>query len=314
MTRTPGGDPSGNAAQWTRPHLVSLVTTTAFKVSEYRCPGLHDEEPAEQAPCPEIVLPRVGSYLRRDSAGEVLLNRTTLAFFEAGRAYTIRHFRRSPDVSTVIAITDTASLHEALGVRLPPGRAFARSAIRMPPDVMLAHRALLREVRIGSEGSLAAEEIAAGIILRSLSLNIDDRAELARRRQEPRSQRDAFAYADGVMQYLARAYTGRVTLEQVAKAVGLSPFHLCRVFQFATKDTIRQHLMSLRLEAAAVELLETRKSITEIALAAGFSSHSHFTALFTRTFGLPPSRARTAGGVRNLAFARSGHLRQTCDE
>lgn len=299
------------AVHWTRPHMVSLVTTSAFKVAEFRCPAHGDCDVAEHAPFPEIVLPRVGSYLRSDAAGEVLLNRSTLAFFEADMPYTIRHFRKAPDISTVISITDTASLHEALGIALPAGRAFARSAIRMPPDVMLSHRSMLREIRAGGEGSLAADEIAAGIILRSFSLNVADRRELTRRRQEPGMQRDAYAYADAVMRFLARAYAGRITLEQVAKAVGLSPFHLCRVFQSAARDTIRQHLLSLRLEAAAVELLETRKSITEIALSVGFSSHSHMTALFTRTFGLPPSRLRDPRSARlpervRMAVRRAG--------
>jgi AraC-like DNA-binding protein len=305
----PAPAPHESALLWTRPHMVSLAATSAFKVAEYRCPAHDDGGPVERASFPEIVLPRVGSYLRCDEMDEVLLNRSTLAFFEADMPYTIRHFRKAPDISTVISITDTASLHEALGIRLPMGRAFARSAVRMPPDIMLSHRSLLREVRAGGKGSLAADEIAAGIILRSISLNVADRRELARRRHEPRAQRDAYAYADAVMQFLATAYPGRVTLEQVAKAVGLSAFHLCRVFQSATRDTIRQHLLSLRLEAAAVELLETRKSITEVALSVGFSSHSHMTAMFTRTFGMPPSQLRDARGVRLPGLAGTARRR-----
>jgi AraC-like DNA-binding protein len=281
-------------AAWQHAHIVSLMATSAFTVAEFRCPGTPETTAVESAPYPEIVLPRIGSYLRIDATGEVLLERTTLAFFEANLPYTIRHFRASRDLSTVISITDTASLHAALGVRLPSSRAFARSAIRMPSDIVLAHRRMLSELAQGADGRLAAEEIAAGIILRSLALNLDDQQELAR----PKAQvgaRDSYAVAEAVIAFLSSAFTGRVTLEQVSQAVKLSPFHLCRVFQAATGNTIHQHLLHLRLEAAAAELLETKKSITEIAHAVGFSSHSHLTALFTRTFGVPPSAVRKGG-------------------
>jgi AraC family transcriptional regulator len=286
-------DTSEPGSDWADAHMVSLVSTKVFKVAEFRCPGAPEVTEVEAAPFPEIVLPRIGSYLRSDAAGEVLLNKTTLAFFEAGQPYTIRHFRKTPDLTTVIAITDAQSLHAALGVQLPEGRTFSRSAIRMPPEIVLAHKHLLRQIRAGADGLFAAEEIGAEIILRSLALNLEDQQELARRRP-PSSVSDPFALAEAVVAYVANAFAGRVTLEQVASAVGLSPFHLCRVFQTATGGTIHQHLLSVRLEAAAAQLLETNKSITEIAHDVGFSSHSHLTALFTRTFGAPPSRVRAS--------------------
>lgn len=282
------------SAGWQHAHVVSLITTSAFTVAEFRCPGTPETTGIESAPYPEIVLPRAGSYLRIDAAGEVLLDRTTLAFFEANRPYSIRHFRAARDLSTVISITDTVSLHAALGVHLPSGRAFARSAIRMPADIVLAHRQMLTELAQGADGALGAEEIAAGIILRSLALNLEDQQELTR----PKAQagaRDPYAIAEAVIAFLSSAFTGRVTLEQVSQALKLSPFHLCRVFQAATGNTIHQHLLHLRLEAAAAELLETDSGITEIAHAVGFSSHSHLTALFTRTFGVPPSAVRKGG-------------------
>ncbi len=271
--------------------MVSLLGTNAFKIAEFRCPGKPEITDVEAASFPEIVLPRLGSYLRSDAAGEVLLNKTTLAFFEANQPYTIRHFRPAPDLTTIIAITDTQSLHAALGVLLPAGRAFSRSAIRMPAEIVLAHRRLLRQIRAGVDGRFAAEEIAAQIIMRSLALSLGDEPDLTRPRP-PSMGGDQFATAEAVVSYVAKTFASRVTLEQVANAVGLSTFHLCRVFQAATGGSIHQHLLAVRLEAAVARLIDTEKSITEIAHDVGFSSHSHLTALFTRTFGVPPSRVR----------------------
>lgn len=277
---------------WDVGHTVDLLNTRGFKVAEFRCPAKVRVSDVEQTVYPEIVIPRVGSYLRSDDNGEVLLNRTTLGFFEANKPYQIRHFRAAPDITTVIAITDTTSLHSALGFQLPPGRTFARSAIRMPADIMLAHRAMFKELASGADGLLAAEEIATGIVLRSLSANISNQQELARPGNRSQGLSDQFAYAEAVIELLSTSFGSRVTLEQIANAIGLSTFHLCRVFQAATKHTIHQHLLSVRLEAAATELLNGRKSVTEIAHAVGFSSHSHLTAMFRKRFGVPPSHLR----------------------
>lgn len=291
--------PSDLTACWSRPHLAALLETGFFVVAEFRCPGAPEITDVEAAPFPEIVLPRIGSYLRSDELGEVLLSRGTLAFFEAGRPYTIRHFQPTPDLTTVISITDVKSLHEALGVQLPSGRSFARSAVRMPADIVLLHRRMLSALKSGVAGDLAAAEMAAEIIMRAVALNVDDRTELTR----PASKRcaaDPYAQAQAVMAFLAQNYAERITLEDIAREISLSPFHLCRVFQWASGGTIRQHLLFLRLEAAAALLLETRKSVTEIALGVGFSSHSHFTAAFTNRFGVSPSRARNGRSVRKI--------------
>jgi AraC-like DNA-binding protein len=48
-----------------------------------------------------------------------------------------------------------------------------------------------------------------------------------------------------------------------------------------------------RLRDALEMLLDTRESITRVALEHGFASHSHFTDAFRREFGVPPSRVRS---------------------
>jgi AraC-like DNA-binding protein len=166
---------------------------------------------------------------------------------------------------------------------------------------------MLRAIGLGVDGRLAAEEMATGIILRALELNLAQEQELVRPATEGRSARDPYAHAEAVIQFPTGAFPTRVTLQEVSNAVGLSPFHLCRVFHAATGCTVHRYLLALRLEHAAAELLDTRKSVTEIAHAAGFSSHSHLTALFTRTFGAPPRLLRSnilidrAGSARSIA-------------
>jgi AraC family transcriptional regulator len=50
-----------------------------------------------------------------------------------------------------------------------------------------------------------------------------------------------------------------------------------------------------RLRDALELLLDTRESISRIALTVGFTSHSHLTDAFRREFGVPPQVLRRGG-------------------
>jgi AraC-like DNA-binding protein len=91
--------------------------------------------------------------------------------------------------------------------------------------------------------------------------------------------------------FVAARATERLKLQQVADAVGCSLFHLCRVFRRVTGWTLHGYQTHLRLRLA-LERLRDGASLSDLAVRLGFASHSHFSAAFRRTFGLPPSRFR----------------------
>jgi AraC-like DNA-binding protein len=93
---------------------------------------------------------------------------------------------------------------------------------------------------------------------------------------------------------LARHPDAHVTLTELAAAVGLSPFHLCREFRAVTGTTISQYRTQLRLRAS-LERVAAGEDLTTVALSLGFVSHSHFTHTFKRSFGTTPSIFRTGG-------------------
>ncbi|TRW17540.1 helix-turn-helix domain-containing protein [Glacieibacterium frigidum] len=82
-----------------------------------------------------------------------------------------------------------------------------------------------------------------------------------------------------------------ISLDDIAGVAGLSPFHFSRVFKMATGETPYRFLGARRL-ARARALLAGAMPLAEIALACGFASQSHFTAAFTKAFGLSPGRYR----------------------
>lgn len=73
---------------------------------------------------------------------------------------------------------------------------------------------------------------------------------------------------------------------------GLSRFHFLRLFRAATGVSPHQHIIALRLRAAADRLRSTAEPVTLIALDVGFNDLSHFNLLFRRSFGVAPRQWR----------------------
>jgi AraC family transcriptional regulator len=78
-------------------------------------------------------------------------------------------------------------------------------------------------------------------------------------------------------------------LEDVARAACFSPFHFHRIFRVLMGETLASFVKRVRLERS-VYLLSHRKgaSLTEIALACGFSSSSDFSRSFRAHYGVAP--------------------------
>ena len=113
-------------------------------------------------------------------------------------------------------------------------------------------------------------------------------------------------YAAAVEELLARRFALRLTLPEVGRAVGCSPFHVSRMVKAATGLPIHRLLLRHRLRAALDRVLDSRESLSAIAYATGFSSHSHLTDSFRQEFGCSPSRLRrrtVAGSLGQRARA-----------
>ena len=77
-------------------------------------------------------------------------------------------------------------------------------------------------------------------------------------------------------------------LTEAARAAALSPSRLQHLFKDATGVPFRRYRLWMRM-GAAVRRLAAGGSMTDSAMAAGFSSSAHFSAAFRDMFGLQPS-------------------------
>jgi AraC-like DNA-binding protein len=106
--------------------------------------------------------------------------------------------------------------------------------------------------------------------------------------------------------YLAANLSGPMRLERIARAAGTTPAYLTSVFRRVEGRPLHKYLVQLRLARALVEL-PNASDLTALACELGFSSHSHFTAVFRRTFGCTPSVFRDSMRMRRgRRFAACG--------
>ncbi len=83
-----------------------------------------------------------------------------------------------------------------------------------------------------------------------------------------------------------------LTLDGVATAVGLSRYHLQRLFRAIYGDNLKAYIRKRRLTVAAHELANSNARIIEIALASGFESQEAFSRSFQALFGCNPGEYR----------------------
>ncbi|MBH0237906.1 helix-turn-helix domain-containing protein [Methylobrevis albus] len=96
-----------------------------------------------------------------------------------------------------------------------------------------------------------------------------------------------------------------LSLEDLAGAACLSPFHFSRLFQKTTGRPPHRYLMERRIAAARTFLAETRRPLAEVALDAGFGSQANFTRTFRKASGLTPGEYRALHARRMPDAARA---------
>lgn len=92
---------------------------------------------------------------------------------------------------------------------------------------------------------------------------------------------------------LEETFREELSISTLASEAGVHPVHLARAFRAHYRISPGSYVRRLRIRWAAETLRrEPARSITDIALEAGFYDHSHFARTFRAVIGLTPSRYR----------------------
>jgi AraC-like DNA-binding protein len=89
-------------------------------------------------------------------------------------------------------------------------------------------------------------------------------------------------------------YAEPVTVDDMARAAGLSRAHFSQEFRRAFGVTPHAYLLTRRLERAATLLRTTDRSVADICMTVGWQSVGSFTTSFSRMFGRTPTAYRAA--------------------
>jgi AraC-like DNA-binding protein len=99
---------------------------------------------------------------------------------------------------------------------------------------------------------------------------------------------------DRVLRFLAERFTEEVSLPQAARAVPLSVPAFSRFFKRRTGKTFVRYLTELRVGHASRLLIETDRTVSDIAFSSGFNNLSNFNRRFREVEGMSPRDYRKA--------------------
>ena len=94
------------------------------------------------------------------------------------------------------------------------------------------------------------------------------------------------------LNYIEQHYAERISVEQLAQLLCLSPDRLGHLFREGVGQAPLQYINEIRLRKA-MNLLKTEEhTVTEVAQAVGFFDYNHFGRLFRRRYGCTPNQVR----------------------
>lgn len=92
-----------------------------------------------------------------------------------------------------------------------------------------------------------------------------------------------------MQEFLEQSFRSRITVNDVARVGGYSPWHCRRIFQQYLGESLSKRLLRLRLEEGKRELRKGT-SVSKTATAVGFGSREGFTKAFTAAYGISPGQ------------------------
>jgi AraC family transcriptional regulator len=225
-------------------------------------------------------------------------------FFTANRPYRVSHPMPGGDDCLALELSPPA-LADALRTVDPaaewPDTPFRRTAVPLPPHLVVRRRLLHHRIVQGVASTLEVEEGALALLSGSVRASVERAPEP---RAPGREARRRAELTEAAQLIIASQPADRWTLHALARRIGCSPFHLAHVFRDVTGVSIHQYQLRARLTAALDEVLDSARGLSAIAVDAGFTHHSHFSAAFRRTFGVTPSALRRDATSRDITRLR----------
>jgi len=266
-------------------------STPNLLIGEFRCGPDHARfrEAGRIRNC-VIAFPRHAVWIHRDDAAPFVADASVATVYSPGVAYE-RH-RLSPlggnadwfGLSEPLArdlVRDLAPARSENAHPLPLARAAVSAASYQAQRRLLESLSALGPVRANA---IAIEE--QGIAIARAILRDALGGPSARPRSPSAAARELVEAAKAL---ILRQLDKNISVSDLAAALDVSPFHLCRSFRAVTGFTMHGYRRELRLRNALELAPRHRGRLSALALQLGFHSHAHFSAAYRAAFGAPPT-------------------------
>ena len=263
----------------------SLLQTASVSVRDVYCRGSCRHRSAEEcASSTHIVFPYRGAYVRHLGSEDAVAEASQVLFFNPAEGYRVSHPVSGGDASLDLVVDADLLRELAPKSLLKEGAdlAFRPQRLRIDPRAQVLVALLRHSLHQGIAEPLEAESLALTLVRRALGPRTARAAAGSVGRQK---------LVDRAKLVLTSDLSRRWTLADIAAEVGGSAVYLTQVFQQVEGVPLYRYQLHLRL-ARALDLLGQYDDLTALSLELGFSSHSHFSAAFQRTYGRSPSEFR----------------------
>lgn len=98
------------------------------------------------------------------------------------------------------------------------------------------------------------------------------------------------------IQYIHEHYARRITLEEVASEVYLSPAYFSKIFKQEVGSSFKGYLNQIRIEKSKFLLRDRNIQLIDIAGMVGYEDQSYFTKVFKKILGTSPGKYRESWG------------------
>jgi len=99
--------------------------------------------------------------------------------------------------------------------------------------------------------------------------------------------------------YIRKNYMKKITLEEVASQVYLSPAYFSKVFKEEMNTNFNNYLNKIRIEMSKKLLLDDSLSLVDISNYVGYEDQSYFSKVFKKMVGISPGKYRETRGNVN---------------
>ena len=274
-----------------RPLEELLFETPRVAIGKFSCHP-QDEQFTDSGPSSThcFVFPRTSVWIAPAGGSRFLSDPTIVTLYNEGQKYQRTRFSRAGDQCYWFAVKPGVAKEVAteLGMDISDTQPFSRGFIRAGADLFVAHHRVLSLLRQNRSCDASSVEELVARMLRAI-LQSDRCGTTTSGNSRRITSRQLQAVEDARM-LLILWRDRRVRLSDLTERIGCSTFYLCHAFRLVEGMTMHEYQTQLRLRAAVQRLVESPdQTLSELALDLGFSSHSHFSATFKRSFGRTPS-------------------------